>query len=208
MPHNIGRGKTTRSIKLLYYWHKRDVLKLARTPSWRPPSPPAPDFAMVEAPALKPLPGRARVIRRGRSSVVERQLPKLYVVGSIPIARSSNSHKYSHFQMSRRQRFARPPGERPRHAQSLSANASRAPDRRASARSSCARPYTRSGASDAGQATHGCACAGGAGANAGSSANARSARATQGLRIGVTKAERHQQAAQDNFADVMHAQTP
>jgi hypothetical protein len=25
---------------------------------------------------------------RGRSSVVERQLPKLYVVGSIPIARS------------------------------------------------------------------------------------------------------------------------
>ena len=27
--------------------------------------------------------------RRGRSSVVERQLPKLYVVGSIPIARSN-----------------------------------------------------------------------------------------------------------------------
>ena len=26
----------------------------------------------------------------GRSSVVERQLPKLYVVGSIPIARSNN----------------------------------------------------------------------------------------------------------------------
>src|SRR5262249_17709215 len=28
--------------------------------------------------------------RRGRSSVVERQLPKLYVVGSIPIARSNH----------------------------------------------------------------------------------------------------------------------
>ena len=32
-----------------------------------------------------------RVSAGGRSSVVERQLPKLYVVGSIPIARSSLS---------------------------------------------------------------------------------------------------------------------
>src|SRR5208282_3075743 len=33
--------------------------------------------------------------KRGRSSVVERQLPKLYVVGSIPIARSKSSGSYS-----------------------------------------------------------------------------------------------------------------
>jgi hypothetical protein len=32
---------------------------------------------------------RYPVARRGRSSVVERQLPKLYVEGSIPFARSS-----------------------------------------------------------------------------------------------------------------------
>jgi hypothetical protein len=32
---------------------------------------------------------RAQASRRGRSSVVERQLPKLNVVGSIPIARSN-----------------------------------------------------------------------------------------------------------------------
>ena len=34
-------------------------------------------------------PKESKITRvRGRSSVVERQLPKLYVVGSIPIARS------------------------------------------------------------------------------------------------------------------------
>ena len=32
---------------------------------------------------------------RGRSSVVERQLPKLYVVGSIPIARSRFANDYN-----------------------------------------------------------------------------------------------------------------
>ena len=32
----------------------------------------------------------AKYLIRGRSSVVERQLPKLNVVGSIPIARSKN----------------------------------------------------------------------------------------------------------------------
>jgi hypothetical protein len=41
----------------------------------------------------RPVEGRARSgyesRERGRSSVAERQLPKLYVVGSIPIARST-----------------------------------------------------------------------------------------------------------------------
>src|SRR3984893_12456505 len=32
---------------------------------------------------------KAKSLKCGRSSVVERQLPKLYVVGSIPIARSN-----------------------------------------------------------------------------------------------------------------------
>ena len=40
-------------------------------------------------PQLRGLQGHAAVRLRGRSSVVERQLPKLYVVGSIPIARSN-----------------------------------------------------------------------------------------------------------------------
>src|SRR5215471_15264740 len=34
---------------------------------------------------------------RGRSSVVERQLPKLYVVGSIPIARSSPPRRFARY---------------------------------------------------------------------------------------------------------------
>ncbi len=38
---------------------------------------------------LKPAPGRVTQEGRGRSSGVERQLPKLNVVGSIPIARSN-----------------------------------------------------------------------------------------------------------------------
>lgn len=37
--------------------------------------------------------GMAILQLRGRSSVVERQLPKLYVVGSIPIARSNGLYK-------------------------------------------------------------------------------------------------------------------
>src|SRR5262249_9902207 len=39
---------------------------------------------------------------RGRSSVVERQLPKLYVVGSIPIARSRFPKRDDRLQLSRR----------------------------------------------------------------------------------------------------------
>ena len=41
---------------------------------------------------------------RGRSSVVERQLPKLNVVGSIPIARSSTPLISAHFRLLRAER--------------------------------------------------------------------------------------------------------
>jgi hypothetical protein len=38
--------------------------------------------------------------QRGRSSEVERQLPKLNVAGSIPAGRSKNTHEFNDFLMS------------------------------------------------------------------------------------------------------------
>jgi hypothetical protein len=48
---------------------------------------------------------------RGRSSVVERQLPKLYVVGSIPIARSKSANDHNRlFALPLNSRSPRSPG--------------------------------------------------------------------------------------------------
>ena len=53
----------------------------------------------------------------------------------------------------------------------------------------------------------GAANAGGS-SNGGSGARGANAHATQGAGIRIAKAERHQQAAQEYFADVMHKQVP
>ena len=50
--------------------------------------PTGPDLGGLLRPTKTPLKIPTKSAKSGRSSVVERQLPKLYVVGSIPFARS------------------------------------------------------------------------------------------------------------------------
>ena len=69
---------TTRSEIVASVKHARRNAKALAVPAF-----PRPPFALS-------------LLERGRSSVVERQLPKLYVEGSIPFARS-NSLRRHHF---------------------------------------------------------------------------------------------------------------
>lgn len=71
------------------------IASTATVPRWRPSPPPTkcrvtPEPGDAKNASLRCVEFRGKAVR-GRSSVVERQLPKLNVVGSIPIARSKFS---------------------------------------------------------------------------------------------------------------------
>lgn len=75
------------------------IASTATVPRWRPSPPPTkcrvtPEPGDAKNASLRCVEFRGKAVR-GRSSVVERQLPKLNVVGSIPIARSNFPLKLS-----------------------------------------------------------------------------------------------------------------